>query len=73
VQCVTVGQPLDGGHLLAVGLDGQHRARLHRLTVEVDGARPARRRVAADVGAGQPAVVADVVDEKQEKILNYVQ
>ena len=37
----------------AVGLDGEHRAALHRLAVDVDGARAARRRVAADVRAGE--------------------
>ena len=54
VQLAVGGQALDGGDLGAVGLDGEHRARLHRLAVEQHGARAARRRVAADVGAGEP-------------------
>ena len=48
-----------------VGLDGEHRARLHRLPVEVHGAGPARRGVAADVGAGEPDDVADEVHEQR--------
>ena len=36
-----------------VGLHGEDGAALHRLTVDVDRAGAARRRVAADVGAGQ--------------------
>ena len=38
----------------AVGLDREHRARLHRLAVDEHGARAARRRVAPDLGAGEP-------------------
>ena len=35
MQLVAVGQPFDRRDLLPVGLDGQHRAGLHRFTVEV--------------------------------------
>ena len=64
VQLVTVGQAFDGGDVGAVGLDGEHGARLDRLAADEDGAGPARRRVAADVGAGEPDHVAQVVDEQ---------
>ena len=52
----------------AVGLGGEHRAGLHRLTVEQDGARPARRRVAADLGAGQAAVLPEVLDQQRARL-----
>ena len=67
VQLAVRGQALDGGDLVAVGLDGEHRARLHRLAVEVDRARAARGRVAADVRAGQPEPLAEVVDEQRAR------
>src|SRR4029450_946518 len=44
------GDPLDRGDLTTLGLEGEERARLHRLAVEQNGARAARRGVATDVG-----------------------
>ena len=61
----AVGHALDGLDLAAVGLDGEHRAGLGALAVDVDGARAAVARVAADVRAGQPEVVAQEVDEQE--------
>ena len=52
----------------AVGLDGEHRARLGALAVDVDGAGAAVARVAADVGAGQPEDVAEEVDEQEARL-----
>jgi len=49
----AVGQALDRRHLVPVGLDGEQRARLHRLAVEQHGARAARGGVAPDVRAGE--------------------
>src|SRR5712691_6879518 len=46
VQLAVGREPLDRGHLAAVGLDGEHRARLDRLPVEQHRARAAGRRVA---------------------------
>ena len=43
------------------------RAALHRLAVEVDGARAAVGRVAADVRAGEPERVAQEVDQQQAR------
>ena len=65
MQLVVGRQPLDGHDVLAVGLDGEHGAGLHRLAVEMDGAGPAGRGVAADVGPGQPHRLPDVMDEEQ--------
>src|SRR5438552_534750 len=59
VQPASVGQPLDGENLVAVGLHREHRAGLYRpLAVHDDNAAAAARRIAADVRAGQPAVFA---------------
>ena len=54
--------------LAPVGLDGEHRARLGALAVDVDGARAAVARVAPDVGAGQPERVAEEVDEQEPRL-----
>src|SRR6056297_1180049 len=67
-RSVSGGHAFDGAHLLAVGLDGQHGATLHRLAVEVDGAGAARRRVAADVGSGEPDVFADVLHQQGARL-----
>ena len=62
------GQALDRRHRASVGLDGQHRARLHRLPVEQHGARTTRSRVAADVRPLQPQVLAQEVDEQRARL-----
>ena len=54
--------------LAAVGLDGEHRAGLGALAVDVDGAGAAVARVAADVRAGQPERVAQEVDEEEARL-----
>ncbi len=58
VQLAVFGHALDRLQVLALGLDGEHRAALHRLAVDQDRAGAALARVAADVRAGQPQVVA---------------
>ena len=68
VEVGAVGHPLDGLELAAVGLDGEHRARLGALAIDVDGARAAVAGVAADVRAGQPEVVAQEMDEEQARL-----
>src|SRR5262245_46383692 len=60
-----VGHPLDRPDLGAVRLDREHRARLGAPAIDVDGARAAVARVAADVRAGQPERVAEQVDEEE--------
>ena len=68
VQLVALGEPLDRRDLAAVGLHGEHGARLHRLAVEQHGARPAGRRVAADVRAREPELVAQEVHEQLPRL-----
>ena len=64
VQLPVAGEALDGGDLAAVGLDGEHRARLHALPVEVDGAGAAVAGVAPDDGSGLPEPFPQVVDQE---------
>ena len=52
----------------AVGLDGEHRAALHGLAVDVDGAGAALARVAPDVGAGEVQVLTDRLDEEPSRL-----
>jgi hypothetical protein len=57
------GKALDCRHLVALGLNREHQARADRRTVEQDRAAAAYAVLAADVGAGQAEVVAEVVRE----------
>src|SRR5690606_21997081 len=52
VELPVAGEPLHGGDLTAVRLDGQDRTGLHAPPVERDGAGAAVTRVAADHGSG---------------------
>ena len=58
----------DRRDLHPVGLDSEHRARLHRLAVHEHGARPARGRVAAHVRPGEPESLAEHVHEKLTRL-----
>ena len=51
-------QPFDGEDLRALGFEGGIDARVDALAVDEDGAGPALGLVAADLGAGQPQIVA---------------
>src|SRR6478672_10825339 len=64
VELIAVGKALDGLDLRAVGLDGEHRARLDRPAIDVDGAGAALAGVAADVGAGQVEILPQRLDEE---------
>ena len=64
----SCSSPSTVSDLAAVGLDGEHRAGLHRLAVEQDGAGAAVGGVAADVGAGQAQVLAQEVDQQQARL-----
>ena len=57
--------PLDGAELVAIRLDREEEAGAHRLAVELDRAGAADAVLAADVGAGQPRLVADEVDRSR--------
>src|ERR671934_417887 len=64
----AVSHALDGLYIRAVRLDCQHRAALDGLAVEQHRARAAVGGVAADVGAGQPQVVAEIMDEEEPRL-----
>src|SRR5919199_2169568 len=68
MQLTIAGQALDRDDLAAVGLDGQHGARLHRLAVHHHRAGTARRGVATDVRAGQPQRLPQEVDEELARL-----
>src|SRR6266540_4212126 len=65
VELAVLGHPLDGLDLRPLALDGQERAGLHGLSVQVDGAGAALARVAAHVRAGESRELPDVVDEEE--------
>ena len=65
MHLAVVGQAFDRQDVGAVGLHREHGATLHGLTVEVQAARTARRRVATDVGAGQSEGFAYVMDQQR--------
>ena len=47
-----------------VGHDGEHRAGFDRLSIDIDGAGAALRRVAPDVGSGQTKIVAEKMNQQ---------
>src|SRR5437763_4408040 len=68
MELAALRETLDRRHLVAVGLDGEQGARLHRVPVEVDRAGAAEGRVAADLRPGEPEVVAEEVDEQRPRL-----
>ena len=68
VELAVLLQPLHRHELLALSLDGEHRARLHGPAVHEDRAGAAVGRVAPDVGAGQPQDLADHVDQQEARL-----
>jgi hypothetical protein len=64
MQLPVVGQSFDGGDLGPICLHGEERARLHCLAVHQHGARAAERGFAADVRAGEVAVLAKEMNEQ---------
>ena len=68
VQRPVLHHSLDRGDLTAVRLHREEGARLDRRAVEPHGARPAARRVAADVRPGQAERLAQEVDEQQARL-----
>ena len=68
VQLAVAREPLDRRDLAALGLLREHRAALHRASVEEHGARAALARVAADVRPGEPEPVAERVDEERPRL-----
>ena len=68
VQSAVRGKPLDGGDGRAVHGDRERRAGLHRLAVEMHDAGAALRGVAADMGAGQPQVLAQELHQQRARV-----
>jgi hypothetical protein len=68
VQLAGVGEAFDRRHMRAVAGRGERRARLDRLAIDMDHARPALRRVAADMGACEVEVVAQELDKQRARI-----
>src|SRR6478752_1455675 len=64
MEAVAGGEALDRRDAAAVRLDREHRAALHGVAVDVDGAGAALARVAADVGAGELEVLPNELDEE---------
>jgi hypothetical protein len=68
MELAVLLEPLDRHELLALGLDGEHRAGLHGPVVQENGAGAAMGRVAADVRAGQAQHVAQQVDQQEARL-----
>ncbi len=65
MQFIPGREPLDGQHLAAVGLTGQHQAGVDRLAVHEHGARAAIADVAAELGAGQVELIAQEPEQRR--------
>src|SRR5947208_15464840 len=68
MQCAVAGESIDRDDRAVVGLHREHGARLHGGPVEVDRARAALRRVAADLRPGQAEPLAQEVDEERARL-----
>src|SRR2546429_212837 len=68
VQLAILREPLDRQDGGTVGLNREHRARLHRLAAEEDRARTALARVATDVCPGEPDDLPDVMDQQKARL-----
>ena len=67
-QVVVVRQALDRDDLGAFGLHREHQAGAHRLAVDQHGAGAADAVLAADMGAGQPQMMAQAIGERQARL-----
>src|SRR5215813_998527 len=65
---VLLGQALDGGDVGALDLPGEDGARLHGLAVDMHDAGATLRGVAANVGTGEPQVVAQELHQQRARI-----
>ena len=68
MQRAIAGQPFDGGHLGAIGLDRQQGAGFDRLAVDMDDAGAALAGVAADMGAGQAELLAQELHQQRSAL-----
>src|SRR5947207_1439971 len=62
-------EAFDSRQFVALSLDGEHQARSHRSAIQQHRAAAAHAVLAADVGAGQPEVVAEEVGQKPPRVL----
>ena len=68
MQLVAVRQAFDGADRAALGLHREHQAGAHRLAVDQHRAGAADAVLAADMRAGQAAIVADRVDQRAARL-----
>src|SRR5215468_6545488 len=68
MQLSALLEAFDRTHLRTVCLHCEHRARLHRLTVEYHGAGAAMRGVAADVGTREAQPLPDEMNQQQPRL-----
>jgi hypothetical protein len=68
MQLAMARESFDGGDLGAVGLDSQERAGLDGLAIEQDGAGAAQGGFATDMRSGQPAEIAQEMNEQQARL-----
>ena len=66
LACRT-GEGFNGLEFVSVGLDGKHDASADSLTVEQNRARTTDAVLAADVGAGEPELLADEIAQQQAR------
>jgi hypothetical protein len=67
-QIVIVGQAFDRDDLRTFRLHGEDQAGAHRGTIHQHGAGAANAMLAADVGAGQPQLVAQAIDQRHARL-----
>jgi hypothetical protein len=67
-QTLFEREALDGDHLRALGLNREHQTRPHRGAVDQHGAGAAHAMLAADMGSGQPQMMAQAIGERQPRL-----
>src|SRR5271165_1903120 len=65
MKLATLREPLDRRDMRTLAACRQRRAALDRLAVDMDDAGPALRRVAADMRAGEPQMIAQKLHEQR--------
>src|SRR5690242_4421813 len=67
-ELAVASQALDRRNLGALGLHREQEARAHCLAIEQNGARAAYAVLAADVGAGEREILAEVIAEQLPRL-----
>ena len=68
MQLLALGEALDRGDLGPFKPDGEQRAALHRLALDMHGAAATLRGVAADMCAGEAQILAQEIDKQCARI-----